>query len=80
MKILKKTILFLFLIVVIIFAIQNSQTTNIEFFNWGMTLPVSLIVILIYILGMTTGGLLSSVLRKLMNNEDSKDVHNDWQK
>ncbi|GGD93596.1 lipopolysaccharide assembly protein LapA domain-containing protein [Planktosalinus lacus] len=75
MRILKKTILFLFLLVVVIFAIQNSQTTNIEFFNWGMTLPVSIVVILIYLLGMTTGGLLSSVIRKLMTNEDPKAVN-----
>lgn len=79
MRILKKTILFLFLLVVVIFAIQNSQTTNIEFFNWGMTLPVSIVVILIYLLGMTTGGLLSSVIRKLMTNDDAKEV-NDYKR
>ncbi len=65
MRIVKKIFLILFVILIVIFSVQNSQTITIAFFNWSVKLPVSLIIILIYILGMTTGGIISSVIRTL---------------
>lgn len=65
MRIVKKMFLILFLILIVIFSVQNSQTISIDFFNWSVKLPVSVIIILVYILGMTTGGIISSVIRSL---------------
>lgn len=65
MRIVKKIFLILFVILIVIFSIQNSQSITIAFFNWSVKLPVSIIIILIYILGMTTGGIISSVIRSL---------------
>ncbi|MEX2350458.1 MAG: LapA family protein [Flavobacteriaceae bacterium] len=76
MRILKKIILTIFVILIAIFAVQNSQSTTIEFFNWSVKLPVSIVIILVYILGMTTGGILSSVLRKLAEPKKVKPTSN----
>ncbi len=67
MRIIKKIFLALFVILIIIFAVQNSNTITIEMFNWSVTLPLSILVILVYILGMTTGGILFSVIKNLMD-------------
>lgn len=73
MRVLKKIVLVIFMILIIIFAIQNSETISIEMFKWSVTLPVSILVILIYILGMTTGGILFSVIRSLMISESKEN-------
>jgi len=81
MRIIKKIFLAILVILIIIFAVQNSSATTIELFNWSVTLPISILVILGYILGMTTGGILFSVLKNLMETktEDpstNKSSHN----
>lgn len=72
MRVIKKIVLALFVILIIIFAVQNSNTITIEMFNWSVTLPLSILVILVYILGMTTGGILFSVIKNLMEPEPKK--------
>lgn len=77
MRVLKKIVLAIFVILIIIFAVQNSNTITIEMFNWSVTLPVSILVILVYILGMTTGGILFSVIKNLMEPESkiNTEIH-----
>lgn len=74
MRVLKKIVLAIFVILIIIFAVQNSNTITIEMFNWSVTLPVSILVILVYILGMTTGGILFSVIKNLMEPESKTNT------
>lgn len=72
MRVIKKIFLAIFVILIIIFAVQNSNTITIEMFNWSVTLPLSILVILVYILGMTTGGILFSVIKNLMDPAHKK--------
>ena len=44
--------------------IQNLQTATISLFSASITLPLSVLVFAIYVLGMLTGGFLFSLLRK----------------
>jgi|GEM_PF-443319 len=78
MRIFKKIILVLFVILVIIFAVQNRDTTTVELFHWNVTLPNSLFIILVYILGMTTGGILFSIIKNLMKDEPKKIPNPDY--
>ena len=48
---------------VLLFNIQNMYAVTVSFLAYSMTLPVSLVVILAYILGMATGGALLTLLR-----------------
>jgi lipopolysaccharide assembly protein A len=48
---------------VLVFKFQNLETVTLAFFSVRLTLPVSILVILIYVLGMLTGSMVTSVLR-----------------
>jgi uncharacterized integral membrane protein len=49
--------------VTLLFALQNLQTITVSFFNWSVTLPIALVIIGAYALGMATGGSLLAFLR-----------------
>jgi uncharacterized integral membrane protein len=49
--------------VVILFKVQNLESVTVSLFAASVTLPVSVLVLLIYVLGMLTGGFLLALLR-----------------
>lgn len=49
--------------VVLIFTFQNLNSVTVTFLAMSIVLPVSVLVILIYVLGMFTGSLVQSLLR-----------------
>jgi putative membrane protein len=53
----------IFATLVIAFKFQNMDSATISLFSMSMTLPLSLLVFLIYVLGMLTGGFMLSLLR-----------------
>lgn len=70
MKQFKFVLLILIIGVFIVFAIQNINTVKISLFNWSVSLPLAFTVAGIYVLGMFTGGLLWSSLKKLAGKEE----------
>jgi putative membrane protein len=61
-------ILYLILIVLlagvtVLFALQNLRAITVSFLDWSLTLPIALVVIGAYALGMATGGGLMAFLR-----------------
>ena len=61
-------ILYLVLIILLagitaLFAVQNLQTITVSFLSWSVTLPIALVIIGAYTLGMASGGSLLSFLR-----------------
>jgi uncharacterized integral membrane protein len=53
----------LLLAVVVIFAIQNLSLVTVSFVGVSLTLPVALLVVLVYILGMVSGHAVFSFVR-----------------
>jgi lipopolysaccharide assembly protein A len=53
----------LFAAVVILFKVQNLESVTVSLFSRSATLPVSVLVLLIYLLGMLTGGFLLALVR-----------------
>ncbi len=49
--------------IVILFKFQNLDTVTISLFSASMSLPVSVLVLLIYVLGMLTGGSVLALMR-----------------
>lgn len=49
--------------VVLLFKIQNLDTVTVSLFSASMTLPVSILIVGVYVLGMLTGGMLWSLLK-----------------
>lgn len=48
----------------LIFAVQNLQSVTMSFLGLSLRLPMALMAIIIYLLGMATGGSLWSLLRR----------------
>lgn len=62
----KKIILLLLLAVALIFAAQNFETVTIKFIVWSIKLPIAVTLMGIYVLGALTGGLLFSMVKKVV--------------
>jgi len=61
-------ILYLVLIILLagitaLFAVQNLQTITVSFLSWSVTLPIALVIIGAYTLGMASGGSVLAFLR-----------------
>lgn len=56
----------LFTAMVLLFKFQNLETVTVSFLNMSATLPVSLLVIGVYVLGMFTGGFVLALVRSLV--------------
>ena len=48
---------------VILFKVQNFESATVSLFSMSVTLPVSVLVMLIYVLGMFTGGFMLQLVR-----------------
>jgi putative membrane protein len=57
---------------VVLFKIQNLSSVSVSFITMSVTMPVAIMVILIYVLGMVTGGAVVSLLRTWMQEATRK--------
>lgn len=52
--------------IVILFKVQNLESVTVTLLSMSFSLPVSILVLLIYVLGMFTGGFVLQLVRTLM--------------
>ena len=52
-----------FVAAVLIFAVQNFQTVTVSFLSLRISAPLALLIIVIYLLGMVTGGSVWALIR-----------------
>jgi lipopolysaccharide assembly protein A len=58
------TVVVLFAVATLIFAIQNLDVTSVSFLSFKLRAPVAVLVIVIYVLGAATGGSILALLRR----------------
>ncbi len=58
--------------VIVIFMLQNLRLTTISFFAVSLTMPLALLIFLVYVLGMFTGGFIVSLLRTWLHGAAKK--------
>ena len=58
------TVIALFVAATVVFAVQNFQTVTVSFLGFTARAPLALLVGVIYLLGMATGGSLLALLRR----------------
>jgi uncharacterized integral membrane protein len=58
------TVIVVFAGAIFIFAVQNFQSVTMAFLGFSIHLPLALMALAIYLLGMATGGSLLSLLRR----------------
>jgi putative membrane protein len=57
-------IVLVFVAALIIFVFQNTQSVDISFLALGVTLPLAVLVFVVYVLGALSGGSLYALLRR----------------
>jgi len=62
-----------FTAIVLMFKIQNLDSATVTLFSTSITLPVSVLVVGVYVLGMLTGGFVVSLLRSWMRGARGVD-------
>ncbi len=72
MRIVYSLLLALFAAIVLLFALQNLQAITVSLFSYSVTLPIALVVIGVYFLGMISGGALLAFLRGTMRRARKK--------
>lgn len=66
------TIIVIAAIVVLLFVFENTLSTTVSFFSASVTLPLSIIVLTAYVMGILTGGIMVSSLRALLHGATKK--------
>jgi uncharacterized integral membrane protein len=64
--------LVIFVAIVAIFAYQNNDNVGIRFFDQGVSLPLSLLVGVVYVLGMLSGWSVVGMLRRSLRRITSR--------
>ena len=59
--------------IVLLFKVQNLTMVTVSLFAASVTLPISFLVLSIYVLGMLTGGMVRALLRTLIHRASAKD-------
>ena len=57
-------IIAVFVLAIVIFLFQNTESVSVSFLGWGLTAPLAVIVLIVYVLGALTGGSLYALLRR----------------
>jgi putative membrane protein len=58
------TVIAVFVIATLIFAVQNLETVTVSFLGFSARAPLAVLAIVAYLLGMATGGSLFSLLKR----------------
>jgi uncharacterized integral membrane protein len=59
--------------IALLFILQNPRLTTVSLFSASLTLPLSLLMLLTYIWGILTGGIVISLLRTLLRGVAKKE-------
>jgi lipopolysaccharide assembly protein A len=59
--------------IVILFKVQNFDTATVTLFSMSFTMPVSILVFVIYVLGMFTGGFMLQLVRSWISGARTRD-------
>jgi uncharacterized integral membrane protein len=67
MRLFYTLVVIVIVVIVAAFAWQNFQTTTIALFKFNVTAPLALIVLVVYLLGMLTGGSVVAAIRRAVS-------------
>ncbi len=72
MRFIKTILLIILIAAIVIFTVQNMEIVKLSFLNWHLEIPLAISIVLIYILGAISGGIVLTLLKKL-TKEKSKN-------
>jgi uncharacterized integral membrane protein len=59
--------------IVLLFKVQNLESVTVSLFSASLTLPVSMLILVVYVLGMLTGGAVFALLRALIHRASAAE-------
>jgi len=65
----------LFVVVTLIFAIENFEIVTMSFLGFSARVPLALLVVIIYVVGMVTGSSLLALLRRSVQGVRRSTIH-----
>jgi lipopolysaccharide assembly protein A len=66
------TLIGVLIVIVVLFSLQNVSTVTISFLTMSATLPLALLVMLVYLSGVFTGGFVLALLRSWIHGASRK--------
>jgi uncharacterized integral membrane protein len=72
MRIIYTALIILFVAAVVVFCLQNLHNVTVSYLGWGMNLPLPVLVLLVYLLGMATGWGVWAFLRRSIQGATRK--------
>jgi uncharacterized integral membrane protein len=72
MKYVYMTLIVLVTVAVVIFMVQNLASVKVAFLNMSLTMPVGILILLVYMVGMLTGGAVLELLRAWVHGATQK--------
>ncbi|AGA34700.1 hypothetical protein TVNIR_3063 [Thioalkalivibrio nitratireducens DSM 14787] len=65
-------LIILLTVAVLVFTLQNLTTVTVQFLTLRLTLPLAALIILVYFLGMLTGGAVVSLIRSWLRGSSGQ--------
>jgi len=65
-------ILVILALIVLVFSVQNAQTVTVSFLKWNARLPLFLVILGVYLLGMASGGSVAAAVRRTVKGAGRK--------
>lgn len=62
-------------VLVLILIVQNIAMVEVRFLTWSLSLPLAMLLVAIYLLGMVSGRSLMGLVRRLGRNGKRREVH-----
>jgi lipopolysaccharide assembly protein A len=66
------TLIAVLIVIVVMFSLQNVSSVTIAFLTMSATLPLALLVVLVYLAGVFTGGFVLALLRSWIHGAQRK--------
>jgi uncharacterized integral membrane protein len=64
MRWINMAVIAIFVVATLIFAVQNFQSVTVSFLNFRISAPHALVIAIVYLLGMITGGSVWALMRR----------------
>jgi uncharacterized integral membrane protein len=75
MRYLYLALIIFIMLAVVTFKVQNIDAVTVYFLSSSITLPLSVLILAVYFLGMATGGLVISVIRSWVRGATTTQSH-----
>ncbi|EPC04633.1 hypothetical protein L861_04750 [Litchfieldella anticariensis FP35 = DSM 16096] len=60
------------IVIMVILFVQNIRVVEVNFLGWSLSLPLALLLVVVYVLGMVSGKGMMALIRRLQRQSSSR--------